>query len=183
MAPNSTVYKCELQVTDMDRHYYASHNLTLAQHPSETEARLMARLLAFAMHADDRLEFGKGLSEDEPALWRRDYTGDIELWIELGHPDESRVRKASGRAREVVVVNYAGHASELWWTRNAQALSKLRALTVIDLAPDDIDAAVTLLARGMRLTAMLQDGELQLMDESRTIALRPVMRTVSASRA
>lgn len=183
MAPNSTVYKCELQVTDMDRHYYASHNLTLAQHPSETEARLMARLLAFAMHADDRLEFGKGLSEDEPALWRRDYTGDIELWIELGHPDESRLRKASGRAREVVVVNYAGHASELWWTRNAQALSKLRALTVIDLAPDDIDAAVTLLARGMRLTAMLQDGELQLMDESRTIALRPVMRTVSASRA
>ena len=182
MAPNSTVYKCELQVTDMDRHYYASHNLTLAQHPSETEARLMARLLAFAMHADDRLEFGKGLSEDEPALWRRDYTGDIELWIELGHPDESRLRKASGRAREVVVVNYAGHASELWWTRNAQALSKLRALTVIDLAPDDIDAAVTLLARGMRLTAMLQDGELQLMDESRTIALRPVMRTVSASR-
>lgn len=183
MAPNSTVYKCELQVTDMDRHYYASHNLTLAQHPSETEARLMARLLAFAMHADDRLEFGKGLSEDEPALWRRDYTGDIELWIELGHPDESRLRKASGRAREVVVVNYAGHASELWWTRNAQALSKLRALTVIDLAPDDIDAAVTLLARGMRLTAMLQDGELQLMDESRTITLRPVMRTVSASRA
>lgn len=183
MAPNATVYKCELQVSDMDRHYYASHNLTLAQHPSETEARLMARLLAFALHADDRLEFGKGLSdEDEPALWRRDYTGDIEQWIELGHPDESRLRKASGRARDVVVVTYAGHASELWWTRNAQALSKLRSLTVIDLAPDDVDAAVTMLARGMRLTAMVQDGELQLMDETRSIAMRPVVRAAPGSR-
>lgn len=177
MAPNATVYKAELQVTDLDRHYYASHNLILAQHPSETSERLMARLLAFALHADERLEFGRGLSdEDEPALWKRDYTGEIDLWIELGQPDEARLRKASGRARQVVVVGYSGNAFDLWWKKNAAALSRLRNLTAIDIAPTDVSAAVALLARGMRLTAMIQDGELQLMDTDRTIALRPEVR-------
>src|SRR6476659_3505020 len=115
MAPKATVVKAELQVTDMDRHYYASNNLTLAQHPSETVERLMVRLLAFALHADERLEFGRGLSdEDEPALWRRDRTGEIEQWIELGQPDESRIRKACGRAQQVVVVNYGGRAADVW---------------------------------------------------------------------
>ena len=143
MAPKATVIKAELQVTDLDRHYYASHNLTLAQHPSETDERLMVRLLAFALHADERLEFGRGLSdEDEPALWKRNYSDEIELWIELGQPDESRLRN----------------------------------LTVLDLAPADVEAATALLGRGMRLTAMIQDGELQLMDTDRTVALRPVVR-------
>ena len=95
MSPKSTVVKVELQVSDMDRHYYAQHNLTLAQHPSETDVRLMVRLLAFALYADERLEFGRGLSDDsEPDLWQRDYVGDIQRWIDLGHPDESRIRKA-----------------------------------------------------------------------------------------
>ena len=100
MAPKATICKAELQVTDLDRHYYASHALTLAQHPSETETRLLIRLIAFALHADERLEFGRGLSdEDEPALWRRDYTGLIEQWIELGQPDEARLRKPAAARR------------------------------------------------------------------------------------
>jgi uncharacterized protein YaeQ len=177
MAPKATVFKVELQVSDLDRHYYATHNLTLAQHPSETDARLMVRLLAFALHADERLEFGRGLSdEDEPALWRRDYTGAIEQWIELGQPDESRLRKACGRAQQVVVVGYGGNAGEVWWKKNAAALARLRNLTVIDIDPADVDAVTALLDRGMRLTAMLQDGELQLMDAQRSVALRPVVR-------
>lgn len=177
MAANATIYKAELQVTDLDRHYYASHALTLAQHPSETETRLLVRLLAFALHADERLEFGRGLSdEDEPALWRRDYTGTIEQWIELGQPDESRLRKASGRASEVIVVSYGGQAAEVWWKRNAAALGRLRNLTVLELDDDEVAAATELLARGMRVTAMIQDGELQLMDADRNVSLRPRMR-------
>ena len=184
MAPKATVVKAELQVTDMDRHYYASHNLTLAQHPSETEERLMVRLLAFALHADERLEFGRGLSdEDEPALWRRDRTGEIEQWIELGQPDESRLRKASGRARQVVVVTYGGQAADAWWNRNAPTLARLKNLTVIDIAADDVAAITALFDRGMRLTAMIQDGELQLMDTTRTVALRPTVRMASATAA
>jgi len=177
MAPKATVVKAELQVTDMDRHYYASHNLTLAQHPSETVERLMVRLLAFALHADERLEFGRGLSdEDEPALWRRDRTGEIEQWIELGQPDESRIRKACGRAQQVVVVNYGGRAADVWWSKNAPTLARLKNLSVIDLDSDSVDAVAALFDRGMRLTAMIQDGELQLMDTTRTVALRPTVR-------
>jgi uncharacterized protein YaeQ len=179
MAANATIYKVELQVTDLDRHYYATHALTLAQHPSETETRLLVRLLAFALHADERLEFGRGLSdEDEPALWRRDYTGDIEQWIELGQPDESRLRKASGRAAQVVVVGYGGQAAEAWWKRNANTLGRLRNLTVMELDDDAVEAAGALLVRGMRVTAMIQDGELQLMDAERSVSLRPRMRMV-----
>ncbi len=120
-APNATVYKAELQVTDMDRHYYASHNLTLAQHPSETDLRLMARLIAFALFAEERLEFGRGLSNDEdPDLWLRNYTGEIDLWIDLGQPDESRIKKASGRALKSVVVGYSGNAFDIWWGKDEQ---------------------------------------------------------------
>ena len=177
MAAKATILKAELQVTDLDRHYYASHALTLAQHPSETDTRLLVRLLAFALHADERLEFGRGLSdEDEPALWRRDNTGAIEQWIELGQPDEARLRKASGRAQQVVVVSYGGQAAEAWWKRNAAALTRLRNLSVIELDDAGVAEASALLERGMRVTAMIQDGELQLMDAERSVSLRPRMR-------
>jgi uncharacterized protein YaeQ len=177
MSPKSTVVKVELQVSDMDRHYYAQHNLTLAQHPSETDVRLMVRLLAFALYADERLEFGRGLSDDsEPDLWQRDYVGDIQRWVELGQPDESRIRKACARAEQVVVVNYGGHAADVWWSKIAAGLSRFDNLTVIDLDPKAIDSIVGHLQRGMRLTAMIQDTELQLMSDSLNVALTPRVR-------
>lgn len=181
MAPKATVYKAELQVSDMDRHYYAEHNLTLAQHPSETDERLMARLLAFALYAEERLEFGRGLSnEEEPDLWHRDYTGEIELWIDLGQPDESRIKKACGRAKQVVVVNYSGNAADIWWNRIAPSLTRLKNLTVIDIPAAIVDQLAALLQRGMRLTAMIQDGELQLMSDDTNIALTPRVRMAPA---
>lgn len=174
MSVKSTVVKAELQVSDMDRNYYASHNLTLAQHPSETDQRLMVRLLAFALHADERLEFGRGLSaDDEPDLWRRDYTGDIEQWIDLGQPDESRIRKACGRAREVVLVTYSGRSANVWWEKHGNALKRLRNLTVIDFDAGDVEAMTGFMQRSMRLTAMIQDTELQLMSDSTSVALTP----------
>lgn len=180
MAPNATIHKLALQVTDMDRHYYASHNLTLAQHPSETPARLMVRLIAFALYADGRLEFGRGLSTDEDAdLWQRDYSGDIERWIDIGQPDESRIRKACGRAGQVVVVNYGGNSADIWWNKVAGTLSRLKNLTVIDLSPTDVGDSVGLLERAMRLTAMIQDGELQLMSEHLNVPMRPRVRMTS----
>ncbi|MEO6138175.1 MAG: YaeQ family protein [Luteimonas sp.] len=177
MALKATVHKVELQVSDMDRHYYASHNLTLAQHPSETEQRLMVRLLAFALFADERLEYGRGLSDEEdPDVWRRDYTGDIEQWIDLGQPDESRIKKACGRAQQVILVNYNGNASDIWWNKVAPTLTRIKNLTVIDIDPVSVDAISTLLQRSMRLTAMIQDGEVQLMSDTANIALTPRVR-------
>ena len=175
MAPNATVYKLELQVSDMDRHYYASHNLTLTQHPSETDLRLMARLIAFACFAEERLEFGRGLSNDEdPDIWLRDYTGEIELWIDMGQPDESRIKKACGRARQAVVFGYNGNAFDIWWGKNESAMSRFKNLTVISISTGELEAASALLQRGMRLTAMIQDGELQLMSDTENVSIRPV---------
>jgi uncharacterized protein YaeQ len=184
MALKATVIKAELQITDMDRHYYGAHGLTLAQHPSETDERLMVRLLAFALHADDRLEFGKGLSnEEEPDLWRKDYTGLIEQWIDLGQPDESRIRKACGRAREVVVVNYGGRAADLWWEKNASTLSRHQNLTVLDIAPDAVEALTALMQRGMRFHVMIQDGEMQWMTDDRNVSVIPTTRQAGLARA
>ena len=181
MALKATVVKAELQVSDMDRHYYGTHLLTLAQHPSETDERLMVRVLAFALYADERLEFGRGLSnEEEPDLWRRDYTGDIELWIDLGQPDESRVKKACGRARQVVVVNYGGRSADLWWERAAPTLARLKNLTVIDVPSAVVEQLAGLLQRGMRLNCMIQDGEVHLMGDTGELTLRPTLRLSSA---
>ena len=151
MALNATTYKAELAISDMDRHYYATHALTLARHPSETEARLMVRLLAFALYADERLELGKGLSsEDEPDLWRKDLTGEILEWIELGQPDEQRIRKACGRARQVIVLNYGGRAADIWWDKNKALLARAKNLTVIDIPAPAVSALAALAGRTMR---------------------------------
>ncbi|EIL97399.1 hypothetical protein RHOFW104T7_10440 [Rhodanobacter thiooxydans] len=181
MALNATIHKVELQVSDMDRHYYAGHALTLARHPSETAERLMVRLLAFALYADERLEFGKGLSdEDEPALWRKAYSGEIELWIELGQPDEARIRKACGRARQVVVVSYGGNAAELWWNKLGHTLGRHRNLSVLDIPAATVAELAALLQRGMRLQALVQDGQLQLISETGAVAVEPLRRMGAA---
>ncbi len=183
MALKATVVKAELQLSDMDRHYYGSHSLTLAQHPSETDQRLMVRLLAFALYADERLEFGRGLSaDDEPDLWRKDYTGEIIQWIDLGQPDESRIRKACGRANEVVVVNYGGRAADLWWEKNASALARHAHLTVLDIPATAVDALEAWMARTMRFDVMIQDGELQWIGDQGTLELRPTVRQAGTAR-
>lgn len=177
MALKATIYKAELQISDMDRHYYATHALTLAQHPSETDERLMARLLAFAVYADERLEFGRGLSsDDEPDLWRRERDGTIVQWIELGQPDESRLRRASGRAGEVVVFNYGGRASDLWWEKNAAGLARLKNLSVVHIGAEETTALAGLLSRGMRLQCLIQDGQVQLLSDTAAVTVQPQRR-------
>lgn len=181
MALNATIYKAELQVSDMDRHYYATHALTLARHPSETDERLMVRLLAFALHADERLEFGKGISsDDEPDLWRKDLTGEILQWIELGQPDEQRLRKACGRARQVVVVNYGGRAADLWWEKNRAQLERSKNLAVIDIPAPSVVALTALAERGMRLQCMIQDGQVQVFADEQSLTIDPVVRMAPA---
>ncbi|GAB3726441.1 YaeQ family protein [Luteimonas pelagia] len=184
MAPKATVLKAELQVSDMDRHVYGTHALTVAQHPSETDERVMVRIVAFALHAHEQLAFGRGLgNEEEPDLWRRDYTGDTDVWIDLGQPDESRIKKACSRAREVVVVNYGGRAGDLWWARVAPVLDRLPNLSVIDLPTEAVEQLLALHQRGMRLNCMIQDGELHVMSDTGEATVRPEYRKRGAPRA
>ena len=183
MAVKATVFRAELQVSDMDRHYYATHALTLARHPSETDERLMVRLLAFALFADERLEFGRGLSsDDEPDLWRRSRSGEIELWIDLGQPDESRIRKACGRSDQVVVVTYGGRASDIWWDKVAASLARCGNLTIIDIAPATVSELAALADRGMRLQCMIQDGQAELYFEGSSVAVQQTVRMTPAER-
>lgn len=85
MALKSIIYKVSVLLADMDRAYYNNLELTIARHPSETDQRLIARILAFILNADENLRFGRGLSDEkEAAIWRINYAEEIELWIELG---------------------------------------------------------------------------------------------------
>ncbi len=174
MALKSTIFKAELQVSDLDRNYYATHPLTLARHPSETDERMMVRLLAFALFAGERLEFGRGLStEDEPSLWQKDLTGAIELWIEVGLPDERVLRKASGRAGRVVVLCYGGRGADVWWAQNRAQLEKLGNLLVMNLPAEATQALAGLARRSMALQCTIQDGQVWLGDEDATVHLEP----------
>ena len=174
MALKSTVYRVELDVSDIDRGYYASHMLTLARHPSETEERLMVRLLAFVLHADPRLAFGRGLSTDEdPDLWIRDDTGDVRLWIEVGLPEERRVRRAAGRAAEVSIMAYGERATRVWWEKNASAFTRLPALTVRSLTDRELGTLGALASRNMRLHAICQQGVITVGDTERQAVIEP----------
>lgn len=172
MALKSTIYKIEVNVADMDRHYYQPHHLTLAKHPSETDERLMVRLLAFVLYADEALLFGKGLSEDdEPDLWQKDLTGAINRWIGVGLPDERDIRKACGRARHVVQVLYGGRTADMWWAQNQKAILKLNNVTVINLPETGELAAAA--ARGMTISFTIQDRQILVSHEGGSFEISP----------
>lgn len=170
MALKSTIFKAELQIADMDRNYYQVHNLTIARHPSETDERMMVRLLAFACHAHEALAFGQGLStDDEPDLWQKDLTGAIELWIDVGLPDEKLVRKACGRARQVFVYVYGGRAADIWWDQNGSKLERIPNLGVTRLSLETTQALAGLTQRSMKLSCTIQDGQIWLADQDSTV--------------
>ena len=180
MAIKSTIYKIDLQIADMDRHYYAQHSLTLARHPSETDERLMVRLIAFMLYANEALTFGKGLSDDEePDLWQKDLTGAIQLWIDVGLPDEREIRKACGRAAQVAVVLYGGRVADMWWDQNSKTLLKLNNLTVINL-PDTQEIA-DIASRGMSISCTIQDQQILLGHATGSVEINPVVLKPSNS--
>jgi len=174
MALRATVHKTTLQLADLDHNHYRDYTLTLAQHPSETDERVMVRLLAFALCAaeageGEELEFGRGISsEDEPALWLKDLTGNIRLWIEVGLPDAKLLRRASGRAAAVLVVAYGGRGADVWWRGVEGDLARLANLRVVNLPPASSPALAALLQRNMRLQCTLQEGHALFTDGERT---------------
>lgn len=174
MALGATIYKIEVNVADTDRHYYGTHALTVARHPSETAERMMARIIAFALHADENLTFTKGLSEtDEPDLWKKDLTGAIDLWIEVGQPTDTRVLKACGRAGQVVVYCYNGQASRLWWDSVKGKLGRARNLKVVCLPIEPIKTLAADIQRNMSLHVNIQENELFVPTETDQISILP----------
>jgi len=172
MALKSTIFKAALQISDLDRNYYATHALTIARHPSETDERMMVRILAFALHADEALAFGKGISsDDEPALWQKDLTGAVELWIEVGLPDEKLLRRACGQANQVIVYTYGGRAADLWWEQNRDKLERQERLSISNIPLEASRALAKLAQRNMQLQCTVQDGEIWFSSGDETVHL------------
>ncbi|MCE9597799.1 MAG: YaeQ family protein [Spirochaetia bacterium] len=176
MAKGASIYKADLQIADMDRNYYENHSLTLACHPSETEERMMVRLLAFVLYAHESLEFGRGIStQDEPDLWQKDLTGSIDLWIEVGQREERDLRRACGRAKQVVVVCYGGRGVNVWWTQNSEALDQLKNLTVINLPLPATQGLARIANRNMQLQCNIQDAQISIIADSEMVQIEPVI--------
>jgi uncharacterized protein YaeQ len=163
----------------MDRNYYGDHSLTIARHPSENDERMMVRLLAFALHAHEALIFGDSIGNDEePSLWQKDLTGAVLLWIDVGQPDERRMRRACGRAARVVVLAYGGQGANLWLDRVRSGLAGSRNLSVIHLPAGAPAALAALARRSMQLQVTIQDGQVWVTDDQGTVHLDLTKATV-----
>ena len=170
MAISSTINKVSIKIANMDQHYYQSHELTIAQHPSETDFRFMIRLIAFMLNASEQLCFTKGLcSDEEPELWQKSLTDEIELWIDLGQPDEKRIRKACGRARQVIIYTYHERKATAWWQQQQQKLDRFNNLRVFHIDAPGVD---NLINRNMQLQCSIQDGEMYLSDENSNYTIK-----------
>ena len=174
MAIKATIFKAGLQITDMDRNYYQDHQLTLARHPSETDERMMVRLLAFALNASESLQFTRGLStDDEPDIWQKNLSNDIELWIDLGQPDEKRIRKACGRSRRVLIYIYQQSSGSAWWEQNRNKLDRFDNLGVVFLDEASVQALGRMARRSMRLQCTIADSQLWFGDGEQAIEIVP----------
>jgi uncharacterized protein YaeQ len=163
MAQNATIYKVELSVSDMDRHYYETHKLTIAKHPSETDERLMIRIVAFALNAHEHLEMTKGLStDDEPDIWQKSLSGELDVWVALGLPSEKVIRQSCGKAGKVIVYPYGGRTADMWWDKIKTSTTRFANLQVVSFPEDDTLALAKLASRAMKLQINIQDGDIMI---------------------
>ncbi len=170
MALNAIIHKAEIHIADMNRHYYENHNLTLAQHPSETDRRLMLRLLAFSLHASKDLQFTKGLStDDEPDLWIKNFSDEIDLWIDLGQPSEKRIRKACNRSKQVVIYSYGDNALDTWFKQVQNKLQRFNNLHIFHINDESAGYIEALMARSMNLQCNIQDNDISISNDKNAI--------------
>jgi len=175
MAQKATIYKVELSVADMDRHYYETHNLTVAKHPSETDERLMVRMLAFALNAHEHLEFTRGLStDDEPDIWQKSLGGEHELWVMLGLPDEKVIRQSCGKANQVIVYCYGGRTAEVWWEKTQNSTTRFDNLQVINFSKKDTSELGSQARRLMKLQVNIQGGDVMVSCDDSIVYITPV---------
>ena len=179
MAIKATIYKAHLQIADMDRNVYGDHALTLPLQPSETEERLMARVLAYALNvtADDlhgTLQLARGMADaDEPDLWHKDLTDQVLHWIEVGQPaDERRLVKACGKARKVTLYCYS-YSAHIWYAGITNKISRLRNLEIWQIPSEQSQALAALCNRSMQLQISIQDGQVFVSDGNATVDLQP----------
>ena len=174
MALKSSVYKANVSLANLNTHYYEDIVLTMALHPSETEERLMYRLLAFLYSAHERLEVTVGLDNpDLPDIWQKNYTGDIEHWIDIGYPDEKKIKKAIGRSDLVSIFNYNSFKAKVWFGKNKSLLENKK-VQVFHLEEEIQGSLETLVQRSMALNCMIEDNHIFLSNDSERIQINVI---------
>jgi uncharacterized protein YaeQ len=154
VATKPTIYKLRIALSDLERNYYDTLNLTIALHPSETPERMMARVMAYCINAQEGLSFAKGLSDvDEPDIWIRTMDQQTSLWIDVGEPSHDRIKKASRQAKQVRVYSF-NSKSDVWWDQGKSKFGMLKA-DIFRLNQSEIEALTKLLSRTMDLSVTI----------------------------
>jgi uncharacterized protein YaeQ len=175
MAQNATVYKIELSVSDMDRHYYETHKITVAKHPSETDERLMVRVVAFALNAHENLVMTRGLSvDDEPDIWQKSLSGELDVWISLGLPSEKVVRQSCSKAERVIIYPYGGKTAEVWWEKIKGSTTRFDNLEVVSFSEEQTAALARLANRTMKLQINIQEGDVMVSIDEQIVNVTPL---------
>lgn len=163
MALKATIFKADISITDMDRNYYNDHSLTIARHPSENDARMMLRIVAFIVNAHERLQFTKGLSDDDvPDLWQKSFSDEIELWVELGQPSEQRIKKGCNQSQHMMIYSYADNSFDAWWKKEQNKLQARKNLSIFTLPETLSDALTNAVQRSMQIQVTIQDSQIWL---------------------
>jgi uncharacterized protein YaeQ len=172
MAIGASIYKVDVNVANLNTHYYEDHSLTIAKHPSENVTRLMIRLVSFLANAHGALEFTKGLStSEEPDIWQRDYSGEIIQWIELGQPELKRVRQSCGKSQKVRIYTYHENKSNEWFLKNKESFNTLNKLEITHLKVRSEESLEDLVERNMKLNCMIEENTLYLSNDNKRVEI------------
>jgi uncharacterized protein YaeQ len=175
MAIGASIYKADINLSNLNTHLYKDFNLTMAKHPSENESRMMFRLLAFLFCAHEDLEFTKGLSTtDEPELWQKNHSGEIVHWIELGLPEAKRLREACGKSQSVTVFTYHKNKAEEWIKKVKKDFCNNEKLKIFHLETIENGPIEKLASKHVRLSCLIEEQVMYLGNDIERVGIEIV---------
>jgi len=181
MAQTATIYNLEIDLSDIDRGVYEKLNLCIARHPSETLEYMLMRMFAYCFEYGDGVTLTDGVSAgDEPAVVRRDLTGRITAWIEVGMPDAERLHRGSKLAGRAAVYTHRD-IGRLLSQLSTTHIQKAADIPVYEFDGAFIDEVVALLERRSRLAITITERELYFEIAGRTFATTIVEHRVQQS--
>ena len=160
MALGATIYNFDIDLSDTDRQVYESLSLRVAQHPSESDEYLVARVLAYLVEYAEGIEFSRGVSDpDDPAIAIRDLTGAIKTWIDVGTPDAARLHRAAKAAGRVAVYTHKDPA-QLLKQLAGERIHNADALELYAIDRELVSALVNRLERRVAFSVSISNREL-----------------------
>lgn len=162
MATGAVMHTFDVQVADLDRGVYEDLSLRMARHPSETDAYMVTRLLAYCLEYTEGIVFTEGVSAtDEPAVLVRDATGAVTAWVEVGAPDADRLHRGSKLAGRAIIYSHRDPEKLLpLWA--GKKIHRAEQITLRTFDPGFVDAVADAVARRNSVTLSVTEGQLYL---------------------